>query len=40
MREHHEELVAGLERRGPDVLRRHLEEGAAAVLASSQEAGG
>jgi DNA-binding GntR family transcriptional regulator len=32
MRSHHEELVAGLEREGPPILRRHLREGQAAVL--------
>lgn len=34
MRTHHEELVAGLESEGPEVLRRHLDDGAAAVLAA------
>jgi DNA-binding GntR family transcriptional regulator len=34
MRTHHEELVAGLETDGPEALRRHLEDGAAAVLAA------
>lgn len=34
MRTHHEELVAGLEGEGPEALRRHLEDGAAAVLAA------
>jgi DNA-binding GntR family transcriptional regulator len=32
MRTHHEELVAGLERDGTEVLRRHLQDGAEAVL--------
>jgi DNA-binding GntR family transcriptional regulator len=32
MRTHHEELVAGLEREGAEVLRRHLQDGAEAVL--------
>jgi hypothetical protein len=32
MRTHHEELVAGLEREGVEVLRRHLRDGEAAVL--------
>jgi hypothetical protein len=32
MRTHHEELVAGLERDGAEVLRRHLQDGAEAVL--------
>jgi DNA-binding GntR family transcriptional regulator len=40
MREHHEELVAGLERHGAEVLRRHLEEGAAAVLTPRSRTGG
>jgi DNA-binding GntR family transcriptional regulator len=35
MRTHHEELVRGLEAEGPDVLRRHLRDGAAAVLAGA-----
>ncbi len=34
MRTHHEELVAGLEGEGPEALRRHLEDGAAAVFAA------
>jgi DNA-binding GntR family transcriptional regulator len=34
MRTHHEELVAGLEGEGPEALRRHLEDGASAVLAA------
>lgn len=34
MRTHHEELVAGLESEGPAALRRHLQDGAAAVLAA------
>jgi DNA-binding GntR family transcriptional regulator len=34
MRTHHEELVAVLESEGPDVLRRHLQDGAEAVLAA------
>ena len=32
MRTHHEELVAGLEAEGPEVLRRHLVDGAVSVL--------
>jgi DNA-binding GntR family transcriptional regulator len=40
MREHHEKLVAGLEQRGAEVLRHHLEEGAAAVLSSSSAGAG
>jgi DNA-binding GntR family transcriptional regulator len=35
MRTHHEELVAELEQEGPEALRRHLEDGAAAVLAAA-----
>jgi DNA-binding GntR family transcriptional regulator len=34
MRTHHEELVAGLETEGPEALRRHLRDGAGAVLAA------
>jgi DNA-binding GntR family transcriptional regulator len=34
MAAHHEALLAGLERTGVDALRRHLEEGAATLLAS------
>jgi len=32
MRVHHEQLVAGLERDGADVLRKHLQEGAVSVM--------
>ena len=32
MRTHHEELIAGLEGEGAEILRRHLREGEAAVL--------
>jgi DNA-binding GntR family transcriptional regulator len=38
MASHHEQLVAGLEREGPEALRRHLREGADAVLAGSAPA--
>lgn len=38
MVDHHEELVAGLERDGTDVLRRHLRDGADAVLAGAARA--
>jgi DNA-binding GntR family transcriptional regulator len=34
MASHHEELVTGLEREGPQALRRHLREGADAVLSA------
>ena len=34
MRTHHEELIRGLERDGTDILRRHLQDGATAVLDS------
>ncbi len=33
MRTHHESLVAGLERHGPEVLRKHLSDGVESVLA-------
>lgn len=32
MRTHHEQLVAGLEREGADVLRKHLQDGASSVM--------
>ena len=38
MRTHHEELIAGLESEGPEVLRRHLRDGAAAVLETAAAA--
>jgi DNA-binding GntR family transcriptional regulator len=37
MASHHQALVAGLEREGPEALRRHLREGADAVLAGSTQ---
>jgi DNA-binding GntR family transcriptional regulator len=37
MRSHHEELVAGLEHEGAEVLRRHLHDGLAAVLAAAAD---
>jgi DNA-binding GntR family transcriptional regulator len=36
---HHEQLLAGLETEGVDALRRHLEEGAATLLASPRGEG-
>ncbi len=36
MVEHHEQLVEGLEREGPEALRRHLRDGAEAVGAATR----
>jgi DNA-binding GntR family transcriptional regulator len=36
MVEHHEELLSGLEREGPEALRRHLRDGAEAVGAATR----
>jgi DNA-binding GntR family transcriptional regulator len=36
MRTHHQELVAGLERDGAEILRRHLRDGEAAVIEASE----
>lgn len=38
MIEHHEQLVSGLEREGPEALRRHLRDGAEAVGAGTAQA--